>query len=36
MRHKSHTAKACIGQICGFGKHGYILAIEALKVFLTN
>ena len=36
FRHKSVTAPACIGQICGLGFRGYTLALEFLKDEVTK
>lgn len=34
FRHNSYLARVCIGQICGFGPNGYVLAIDAMSSHL--
>ncbi len=36
FRKESKTAPACIGQICGFGEKGYVLAMEALEDYINK
>tara|TARA_R100001369_G_scaffold17077_2_gene32289 strand:- start:2593 stop:3030 length:438 start_codon:yes stop_codon:yes gene_type:complete len=34
FRHRSYIAPVALGQICGFGATGYLMALDALKVHL--
>ncbi|WP_072506359.1 type II 3-dehydroquinate dehydratase [Phaeobacter porticola] len=36
FRHRSYISRAAIGQICGFGTQGYLMALDALKTHLTK
>jgi len=36
FRHTSFIAKAALGQICGFGAKGYLLALDALAAHLNE
>ncbi|OBY27239.1 type II 3-dehydroquinate dehydratase [Leisingera sp. JC1] len=36
FRHTSYISKAALGQICGFGAQGYLLALDALAVHLKG
>ena len=36
FRHKSLISKVANGVVCGFGAHGYIMALEAMNKYLKN
>ncbi|MFV1531192.1 MULTISPECIES: type II 3-dehydroquinate dehydratase [unclassified Phaeobacter] len=36
FRHRSYIARAALGQICGFGSQGYLIALDALNSHLNQ
>ena len=36
FRHRSYIAPVALGQICGFGAQGYLMALDALKSHLKD
>jgi 3-dehydroquinate dehydratase-2 len=36
FRHKSYVARAAVGSICGFGSHGYLMALDFLARTLRD
>ena len=36
FRHRSYISRAVLGQICGFGSQGYLMAIDALAAALAK
>ena len=36
FRHRSYVAPVALGQICGFGAQGYIMALDALSAHLRK
>ncbi len=35
FRHRSIISPVCVGQICGFGSIGYLLALEAVQKYIV-
>ena len=36
FRRRSYVARAAVGSICGFGGHGYVLALDAVRDLLER
>ena len=36
FRHQSYLSSVCLGVVCGFGLHGYIMAIDGILAHLSN
>ena len=36
FRHQSYLSPVCLGVVCGFGLHGYVMAIDGILAHLSN
>ena len=36
FRHQSYLSSVCLGVVCGFGLHGYVMAIDGILAHLSN
>ena len=36
FRHQSYLSSVCLGVVCGFGLHGYVMAVDGILAHLSN